>query len=132
MLLLMPVLVLVVILLCPDLSFAATQKLAFATIIGQLQKLVTLLLLPLAILINAWRIIYIAVVAGLMGMDPLNMVSDTDNDGEISSGEVVGAIKGHLMGFFHGLVWIGGLFIVFQVALTLAAMLATSVAEVFG
>lgn len=119
---------------CPDIAFAAEtgkKSVSFSYIIGQLQTVVSVLLLPLSVMICAWRIIYIAVFAGIMGIDPLNMVSDTDRDGQVSGSEVVQAIKAHLSGFFHGLMWIGGLFIIFQLALTLAALLARTLAENF-
>ena len=109
----------------------AAKAVGLDIIIGQIKTLVTVLFLPLAMIIAAWRIIYIAVFGGMMGIDPLNQISDQDKDGQISSEEVVQAIKAHLSGFMHGLMWIGGLFIIFQVALTIAGYLATTLATNF-
>ena len=124
------------VLFAPDMAFAAGNTagngtVTFSSLLEQLRTIVTTLLLPLAVLICAWRIIYIAVFAGIMGIDPLNMVSDTDRDGQVSGSEVMQAIKAHLSGFFHGLMWIGGLFIIFQIAITLAALLARTLADNF-
>ena len=109
----------------------AAKAVGLNIIIDQIKMLVTVLFLPLAMIIAAWRIIYIAVFGGMMGIDPLNQISDSDKDGQISSSEVVQAIKAHLSGFMHGLMWIGGLFIIFQIALTIAGYLATTLATNF-
>jgi hypothetical protein len=109
----------------------AAKVVGLQLLIGQIQKIITILILPLSMIIAAWRIIYIAVFGGMMGMDPLNQISDQDKDGQISSEEVVQAIKAHLSGFMHGLMWIGGLFIIFQIALTIAGYLAGALASNF-
>ena len=63
----------------------AAKVVGLQLLIGQIQKIITILILPLSMIIAAWRIIYIAVFGGMMGMDPLNQISDKDKDGQINA-----------------------------------------------
>lgn len=113
------------ILFMPDSAFAASGALpAFQNAIKALQAIVTTLMLPIAIVLVAWKILYIAIVGGIMGMDPMNIITDTDSDGHIGLADVKVSILAHASGFLKGLCWVGGLFIIFQVVLGLASAFA--------
>lgn len=120
----------IAILFSPEAAFARVVD--FVQLIGALQNILTTLLLPIAIVICAWKILYIAVVGGIMGMDPMNVISDQDNDGAISFADVKIALMAHVSGFLKGLMWIGGIFIIFQLVLSVAAMFAKQFADTFA
>lgn len=124
------ILIIAWLLFAPSIAYADT--LGFSSIIQQLQYVATVLLLPIAIILCAWRILYIALFGGLLGIDPFNQISDTDIDAQISTSEVWEALKSHFIGFVHGMCWIGGIFIIFQIALTLASVLASTLDANFG
>lgn len=119
--------------IAPDQASAASNgSVSFNYMIKQLQYVTTVFLLPIAVIACAWKILYLALFGGLLGIDPLNQISDTNADGGINPEEVSGAIKGCLSGFVHGLCWVGGLFIIFQIAMLLASMLAAQLETNFG
>ena len=118
-------------LLAPDLAFAddPPKGVNLTSMIASLKNIVTIVLLPIGILVAGWRIIYLGVFCAMAGIDPLDIMDGGRNsDGSVSAGEAVAAIKQHLGGFAKGLAWVGGIWLVFQLALTVAQMLATGVA----
>lgn len=114
----------------PDVALARTVD--FVQLVAALQHILTTLLLPIAIVLCAWKILYIAVVGGIMGTDPMNVISDQDNDGAISFADVKIALMAHVSGFVKGLLWVGGIFIIFQLVLSVAAMFAQQFADTFA
>lgn len=106
--------------LAPDTALAASSSsdsIGFSRIISALQAFATYIMLPLGVLIAAWRIIYLAAFCGIAGIDPLNIC-----DGNV--GKWSEELKASISGFVKGLCWIGGIFIIFQFALVCAAGLA--------
>lgn len=117
----------------PDSAFAASGALpAFQNGVKALQAITTALLLPIAVVIVAWKMVYIAVFGGILGMDPMNMITDTDKDGQIGLADVKVSLIAHAGGFVKGLAWVGGVFVVFQVVLGLAATFAGVFADNFA
>lgn len=122
------------ILFAPETANAANSGAlpAFQNAVKALQSIVTLLLLPVAIILVAWKMVYIAVFGGILGMDPMNLITDTDKDGEIGLADVKVSLLNHASGFVKGLCWVGGLFIIFQVVLSLASAFSEVFAQNFG
>lgn len=119
------------ILFCPQSAFAADSPIHFGEIIGQLRNVVTFFLLPLAIVWVSWKLLYLAVVVGLIGFDPLHMVSE-DSSTSYSYSTVTGLIKKQAIYFVKGICWIGGIFIIFQVVVIMASTVAGVFGEAFG
>ena len=117
-------------LVAPDMAWA--KNVTFSNIIAQLQYVITVFFLPLGVMIAASKILYVALFGGLIGIDPLNLISDTNQDGQINTSEVWQTIKASFSGFVHGLCWVGGIFIIFQIALILAGTLAGQLETNFG
>lgn len=123
-------LIVFIILFTPESAMAATT-IQFSKFINELETIVTSLLLPIAIVLCAWKLIYIAIVGGVMGMDPMNIISDQNNDGQLSFSEIKIALMQHVGGFIKGLCWVGGIFIVFRLVLGLADTLAGAFVQNF-
>lgn len=122
------ILSLVIIALClfsifvPEQAFAATKDgVSLATGIDMLKTITTNVFLPVAIVIVAFKIVYGAVCGYLLGIDPLNWMG---SGGHVSASDASKFISENFGGFFKGLLWIGGVFIVFRLALALASLLA--------
>ena len=111
-------LVLLAVFAVPDNAFAAgSGDVGFGAMVTMLQTLVTVLLLPLGILIAAWKIVYLAVFVGIMNIDPFDLGT---------SDPVTVQIKNQFWGFAKGLAWVAGIWVVLQLALTVANMLASA------
>lgn len=127
------VLLLLTILLCPQFAFAdsgAASPFDFSGIIGSLQHIVTTFLLPIAIVWVSWKFLYLAVVVGLIGFDPLRMLGPTS---EVQSFETVkGAIRDQGVYLVKGICWIGGIFIIFQIVVIAASTIAGVFGTAFG
>ena len=116
--------------LVPDLALAQnSDQVGFASIIDSLRTLVTVVLLPVGILIAGWRIAYLAVFCAMGGIDPLGLLNGGDG-GEIKTSDAVAEIKSHLTGFIKGLAWVGGIWIIFQFALGIAQLFASTLAQI--
>ena len=102
----------------------------FAGIITSIEWLVRMVLLPVGIILASGKLIYIAIVGGMFGVDPLHLI--VDGDKEINSHDVTMALRDQLWGFAKGLAWVAGLFIIFEVALNIAAFFADQVEKLFG
>lgn len=121
------------ILFMPESAFAADSPFNFGNIIGELQRIVTVLLLPMAIVFSAWKVLYLAIVVGMFGFDPLNYCTGNNNTGDsIDYQTVQEQLKISLVGFFKGLMWIGGIFIIFQLVVVAASAISGVFAEAFG
>lgn len=119
------------VLLTPQLAFAQDAPFDFSTIIGQLQGIVTWFLLPLAIVWVSWKLLYLAVVVGLFGYDPLNYCT-ASGDAAPNYGTLTSEIRAQLVNFVKGICWIGGIFIIFQLVVVLASTIAGVFGEAFG
>ena len=122
----------------PELAFADNKGFIGGGIsagIEMLKTLTTVLFLPLGVIIASSKIIYIAIVGGLLGMDPLNIIKTGDSGltgTDISHADIQTALKQHMWGFAKGLAWVAGLFVIFRLALNFAAMLADQAEANFG
>lgn len=76
--------------------------------------------IPLAILVSGWKIAYLAVVCGIMGIDPLSMMPDGSTNWQY----VFTRIKLHLTGFVKGLAWISSIALIFNTILFIVQRIA--------
>ena len=108
----------------------------FGMMIESLTNIVNKLLLPIGVLIAAWKIIYIVLVVGLLGIDPLEMMEagedNTKNIGDLSSYNIMRMVQSQLKGFAYGLLWVGGVWILFKIIVSVVAMFANAVSANFS
>lgn len=114
----------------------ADDAVGFGAMIESLTNIVNKLLLPIGVLVAAWKIIYIVLVVGLLGIDPLEMMEsgedNTKNIGDLSSYNIMRMVQSQLKGFAYGLLWIGGVWILFQIIVSVVAMFANAVSDNFS
>lgn len=114
----------------------ADDAVGFGAMIESLTNIVNKLLLPIGVLVAAWKIIYIVLVVGLLGIDPLEMMEsgedNTKNIGDLSSYNIMRMVQSQLKGFAYGLLWVGGLWILFQIIVSVVAMFANAVSANFS
>lgn len=114
----------------------ADDAVGFGMMIESLTNIVNKLLLPIGVLIAAWKIIYIVLVVGLLGIDPLEMMEagedNTKNIGDLSSYNIMRMVQSQLKGFAYGLLWVGGVWILFQIIVSVVAMFANAVSANFS
>ena len=114
----------------------ADDAVGFGMMIESLTNIVNKLLLPIGVLIAAWKIIYIVLVIGLLGIDPLEMMEagedNTKNIGDLSSYNIMRMVQSQLKGFAYGLLWVGGVWILFQIIVSVVAMFANAVSANFS
>lgn len=114
----------------------ADDAVGFGMMIESLTNIVNKLLLPIGVLIAAWKIIYIVLVVGLLGIDPLEMMEagedNTRNIGDLSSYNIMRMVQSQLKGFAYGLLWVGGVWILFQIIVSVVAMFANAVSANFS
>lgn len=117
-------------------TMAMAEPVGFGMMIEALRDIVNNLLLPIGVLVAAWKIIYIALVVGLLGVDPLEMVEagddNTKNIGDLSSYNIMRMVRSQLKGFAYGLLWVGGVWILFQIIISVVAMFANAVSDNFS
>ena len=114
----------------------ADDAVGFGAMIESLTNIVNKLLLPIGVLVAAWKIIYIVLVVGLLGIDPLEMMKsgedNTKNIGDLSSYNIMRMVQSQLKGFAYGLLWVGGVWILFQIIVSVVAMFANAVSDNFS
>lgn len=114
----------------------ADDAVGFGSMIESLTNIVNKLLLPIGVLVAAWKIIYIVLVVGLLGIDPLEMMEagedNTKNIGDLSSYNIMRMVQSQLKGFAYGLLWVGGVWILFQIIVSVVAMFANAVSDNFS
>ena len=114
----------------------ADDAVGFGAMIESLTNIVNKLLLPIGVLVAAWKIIYIVLVVGLLGIDPLEMMEsgedNTKNIGDLSSYNIMRMDQSQLKGFAYGLLWVGGVWILFQIIVSVVAMFANAVSDNFS
>lgn len=117
-------------------TMAMAEDVGFGSMIESLSNIVNKLLLPIGILIAAWKIIYIVLVVGLLGVDPLEMMEagedSTKNISDLSSYNIMRMVRSQLKGFGYGLLWVGGVWILFQIIISVVAMFANAVSDNFS
>lgn len=114
----------------------ADDAVGFGAMIESLTNIVNKILLPIGVLVAAWKIIYIVLVVGLLGIDPLEMMEagedNTKNIGDLSSYNIMRMVQSQLKGFAYGLLWVGGVWILFQIIVSVVAMFANAVSDNFS
>lgn len=114
----------------------ADDAVGFGAMIESLTNIVNKLLLPIGVLVAAWKIIYIVLVVGLLGIDPLEMMEsgedNTKNIGDLSSYNIMRMVQSQLKGFAYGLLWVGGVWILFQIIVSVVAMFVNAVSDNFS
>lgn len=114
----------------------ADDAVGFGAMIESLTNIVNKLLLPIGVLVAAWKIIYIVLVVGLLGIDPLEMMEagedNTKNIGDLSSYNIMRMVQSQLKGFAYGLLWVGGVWILFQIIVSVVAMFTNAVSANFS
>lgn len=114
----------------------ADDAVGFGAMIESLTNIVNKLLLPIGVLVAAWKIIYIVLVVGLLGIDPLEMMEsgedNTKNIGDLSSYNIMRMVQSQLKGFAYGLLWVGGVWILFQIIVSVVAIFANAVSDNFS
>lgn len=112
--------------LFPPCAFAASSSndaVGFAAIVEQLKTLMVLVFIPLGLLVSVWKILYLAIFCGMLGVDPLNELGG--NEGDISTDiDVIEEIKKRFQGIAKGFFWVAGVWVIFYIALTIASLLA--------
>lgn len=98
----------------------------FSSMISTVTGLVNMFL-PIAILIAGWKIIYLLIFPGMLGSDPFNQVPDGYS---LQWDAIWTLIKYRLTGFFKGLLWIGGIWLLFNGIVGFVSVLASNLAIV--
>lgn len=96
----------------------------FATMLDNVTLLVNTVFLPIAIIIAGWKIIYLAIFPGLMSTDPFNQVPDGYS---LQWDAIWTLIKYKLTGFFKGVLWIGGIWMLFNLIISIVSVLARNI-----
>ena len=93
---------------------------------GALQTLVTTLFLPLGIAWASWQIVYIAVVCGLIGIDPLNLIG-----GNVDQDHVWAEVRKRFRNFGYGIAWVAGIWLLFEFVLFVVTKFANIIGNAF-
>lgn len=117
-------------LMIPQLAMAADGNApVFSTMLNNLTQLVNTVFLPIAIFLAGAKIIYLAIFPGIMGSDPFNQVPDGYS---LQWDAIWTLIKQRLTGFFRGLMWIGGIWILFNLIVSIVGLLAGNLENVMS
>lgn len=100
-------------------SGGTTSAFNTGTAFQALNDIVTYLLLPVGIAWASWQLVYIAVVCGLIGIDPLNLLG-----GSLDQDTVWAEVRNRFRNFGYGIAWVAGIWILFEFVLFLVANLA--------
>ena len=114
----------------PTVAYAASSggnAPMFSAMLDTGTNLVNRVFLPIAIVIAGWKIIYLLIFPGLLGSDPFNQVPDGYS---LQWDAIWTLVKYHLTGFFKGLLWIGGIWLLFNVVIGIVSILASNLALV--
>lgn len=109
-------------------SSGSNGSTVFSDMILTIRDLVNTVFLPIAIVVCGWKIIYLALFCGILGVDPFNEVPDTYS---LQWDAIMTLIKQRLAGFFKGMLWIAGIFIVFNLVIAVVSILATQIDALF-
>lgn len=118
------------ILAMPTAAFAASgsgEAPMFSSMLSTVTDLVNRVFLPIAIVVAGWKIIYLLIFPGLLGSDPFNQVPDGYS---LQWDAIWTLVKYRLTGFFKGLLWIGGIWLLFNVVIGIVSILASNLALV--
>lgn len=101
----------------------------FISISQMLKTLLSFVFLPIAIAIVIGKIVYLALVCGMIGKDPLNL---TGTDTTPSPAAVSKAIKEELKNTLYGLLWVGGIWLLFRILLDIGIVLVGAISQNMG
>lgn len=107
-------------------ALANTSAFNTANAFSALNDIVTYLLLPVGIAWASWQIVYIAVVCGIIGIDPLNLLG-----GSLDQDTVWAEVRNRFRNFGYGIAWVAGIWILFEFVLFLVANLANVISSNF-
>lgn len=113
------------------LAFVATpMALAVDFDIGKmydsLNKIATNFLLPVGIAWASWQIVYVAVVCGIIGIDPLNLVG-----GDLDQDHVWAEVRNRFRNFAYGIAWVAGIWLLFEFVLFVVTKFANIIGKAF-
>jgi len=107
--------------------YAYASDFSFDKVFTQLNNIMTYLLLPVGIAWASWQIVYIAVVCGVIGIDPLNLLG-----GNMDQDHVWQEVRGRFRNFGYGIAWVAGIWLLFELVLFLVSSLTGIIAENMG
>lgn len=105
----------------PPCAYAA--DFSFDKVFARLNDVMTYLLLPVGIAWASWQIVYIAVVCGVIGIDPLNLLG-----GDLDQDRVWQEVRGRFRNFGYGIAWVAGIWLLFELVLFLVSQLTGVIA----
>ena len=101
---------------------------SLTNVLDYIQRLVTFVFLPIAIVLCAGKIIYAAVAGYIMGNDVLGVWNKWYGDGEYSPDKAPLAVKKSLKGFAYGLAWVAGVWVLMTLIIQITSMLVGTIA----
>jgi hypothetical protein len=114
--------------LTPSMAFAADDNApTFSAMLSSVTDLVNHVFLPIAIVAAGWKIIYLVIFPGLLGIDPFNQVPDGYS---LQWDAVWTLVKYHFTGFFKGLLWVGGICVMFNFVVSIVSVMAANLDDV--
>lgn len=113
-------------------AFVATPQAQAATfsteqVFNNLNSIITNLLLPVGIAWASWQIVYIAVVCGLIGIDPLNLIG-----GNLDQDHIWAEIRNRFRNFGYGIAWVAGIWLLFEFVISLVSKLTVIISNNFS
>lgn len=119
--------VLMMVFVMPPYALASTDAFNVENAFQGLNDIVTYLLVPVGIAMASARLVYIAVMCGLIGIDPLNLIG-----GNLDQDHVWSEVRGSFRNFAYGIAWVAGIWILFEFVMFIVANLANVISENFG
>lgn len=97
------------------------------TLPRRIQNFIRYLFLPIGIAWASWQIIYIALVCGVIGIDPLNLLG-----GNLDQDRIWLEVRNRFRNFAKGLAWVAGVWMMFEAVLFLVSNLVGVIEQNFG
>lgn len=97
------------------------------TLPQRIQNFIRYLFLPIGIAWASWQIIYIALVCGVIGIDPLNLLG-----GNLDQDRIWLEVRNRFRNFAKGLAWVAGVWMMFEAVLFLVSNLVGVIEQNFG
>ena len=97
-----------------------TEALNVSSFMQRLDGIVTHFLMPVAVAWASWQLVYVALVCGLMGIDPLHVVN---KNGDLTNVDVWQEVRNRFKNFAYGLAWIAGVWLIFEASVFLVSNL---------
>ena len=99
---------------------------SLTNVLDYVQRLVTFVFLPIAIVLCAGKIIYAAVAGYIMGNDILNVSQKWYGEDVVSNASE--CVKKSLKGFAYGLAWVAGVWVLMTLIIQITSMLVGTIA----